>query len=593
MNSKYAILRGQSNLFESILEKKNLSIYYQPVFSLISADLLGYEAFCRGPSGTVFDNNEHLFQMAELSDKKVELEHLCKSMQLQHSADITRHHLLFLNFATDTMMYYDIYKLFKTDNLRTIGISHPHNIILEVSSAGNGIQAHQFGKAVRDYSDMGFKTCADKVGGLSFGVNYLCDSASSYIKLDMSLVRDIDKSEEKKALAKSLCQFCSDTNKKVIAVGIQTLDELMVLIDMGVQYGQGFLLGEPMREVSQGIALSSQLTEFILAENKKKFERQHKHVSSLNVGEICKKCPTLLPDATGEELMNIFNGDPLLQGVPIAVGGKVSGLIMKEKFLMRLATQYGMSLYMKRQVNLLMEKDILVVNYDDHFYDVSKFATARSEDKLYDYIIVYRNDRYYGIVTVKDLLNRSIKFEASMDKHINFLTGLPDKPLVDKKLSEALNMEKSFFVLMAKLDLTRLIDQFGYENVENIIRVTGIIIQKQIALQDSGDNFVGYIGAGEFIIVRNDVITATLRDKICSELFNYLSSIRGASGVVARENIQHTNTGTALPLLNIGITFVSINNENGVFSNKYEIYDALYKENRSFTGKHQLSLIEN
>src|SRR5258708_39563172 len=65
------------------------------------------------------------------------------------------------------------------------------------------------------------------------------------IKLDIALVRDIDRDPIKRALASSLVTFARDIRSVIIAEGIETADELSTLVELGVEWGQGYYIGRP------------------------------------------------------------------------------------------------------------------------------------------------------------------------------------------------------------------------------------------------------------------------------------------------------------------------------------------------------------
>ena len=65
----------------------------------------------------------------------------------------------------------------------------------------------------------------------------------------MDLVRDIDKDALKQALMKAFYEFSVVMNMKIIVEGIETLDELNALIQIGIPYGQGYLMQRPAAEL--------------------------------------------------------------------------------------------------------------------------------------------------------------------------------------------------------------------------------------------------------------------------------------------------------------------------------------------------------
>jgi EAL domain-containing protein (putative c-di-GMP-specific phosphodiesterase class I) len=66
-----------------------------------------------------------------------------------------------------------------------------------------------------------------------------------FIKLDMSLIRNLGSSVVKQKLVGTLRDFCHQADITLMAEGIETHDQLDTLIRLGIAYGQGFLFAHP------------------------------------------------------------------------------------------------------------------------------------------------------------------------------------------------------------------------------------------------------------------------------------------------------------------------------------------------------------
>ena len=82
-----------------------------------------------------------------------------------------------------------------------------------------------------------------------------------------------------------------------------------------------------------------------------------------------------------------------------------------------------------------MDKDFLSVDYKTPVSVVSSMAMLRENDKLYDFIVVTENDKYLGIVTIKDLLKKTSEIEISSAEHKNSLSGSVGNLISEQKLS--------------------------------------------------------------------------------------------------------------------------------------------------------------
>lgn len=95
------------------------------------------------------------------------------------------------------------------------------------------------------YSDIGFALAIDDVGAGYSNLKSLVEFNISYIKLDISMVRNINDDPLKKEIVRAMVQIGKNINADVIAEGIETEDELKELLDLGLIYGQGFLFAKP------------------------------------------------------------------------------------------------------------------------------------------------------------------------------------------------------------------------------------------------------------------------------------------------------------------------------------------------------------
>jgi EAL domain-containing protein (putative c-di-GMP-specific phosphodiesterase class I) len=91
----------------------------------------------------------------------------------------------------------------------------------------------------------GVDLAVDDAGSGFASMQHIVELAPRYLKLDVSLVRHVDRDLTRQAMAAGLCHFASRIGCEVIAEGIEDADELATLRTLGVPLGQGYLLGRP------------------------------------------------------------------------------------------------------------------------------------------------------------------------------------------------------------------------------------------------------------------------------------------------------------------------------------------------------------
>jgi diguanylate cyclase (GGDEF)-like protein len=93
--------------------------------------------------------------------------------------------------------------------------------------------------------DRGALVAVDDAGAGYAGLQQLMRVQPDLIKLDRSLVQDVDTDPAKQALVDSFVRFARRTGAQVVAEGIETEEELRALADLDVNYGQGYFLAKP------------------------------------------------------------------------------------------------------------------------------------------------------------------------------------------------------------------------------------------------------------------------------------------------------------------------------------------------------------
>lgn len=482
-----------------IIENKDIRAVFQPIVSLFDASTVGYEALSRGPQGSILEWPNMLFTAAEKFNKVWELEFLCRAKALEKAKCIVPDKMLFINVDPKVINDGRFQKGLTKEMLSQYGIDTA-NIIFEITEKTSIEDYRSFRCTLDNYTSQGYKIAIDDTGSGYSGLRLLAETRPQFVKIDMALVRDIDKDTIKQALIRSFQEFATVSNMKIIAEGIETENELTTLINIGIPYGQGYFLQKPS---PQFLEIGAKVKELIRQQNEQKKREFFNTPLTSPIGEIARQDCSFSPATTGCQAVDYFNANPNIMGVTVVDNGRPVGLLMKDKFFAGLATQYGVAVYMNRPVSLLMDRNPLIVEYATPLEEVTKSAMSRDEDRLYDYIVVTNRNNYYGITTVKHLLEKTTRLEINRAKHTNPLSGLPGNILIEEKLKQVVEASAvdNFAVLYFDLDNFKAYnDVYGFENGDKILCLTGQLIQQQLAGL-SAESFLGHIGGDDFVAV--------------------------------------------------------------------------------------------
>jgi EAL domain-containing protein (putative c-di-GMP-specific phosphodiesterase class I) len=254
------------NQLEKILTTKAVHAVFQPILSLLDGEIFGYEALSRGPRGSLLEKPDDLFSAAEQFNKVWELEFLCRSKAFARANGLPKDKMLFINVDPNIIKDPRFQKGVTLDMLAYYKID-ASSIVFEITEKNSIEDYKSFRKVLDHYTSQGYEIAIDDMGSGYSGLKLLAETRPQFIKIDMDLVRNIDKDGLKQALLKAFNEFSAVANMKMIAEGIETIDELQTLIAIGIPYGQGYLLQRP---IDQFLDSSPEVKAAILSKNHQK-----------------------------------------------------------------------------------------------------------------------------------------------------------------------------------------------------------------------------------------------------------------------------------------------------------------------------------
>lgn len=227
-----------------IIYGNKLRTVYQPIVSLENGEVMGYEALTRGPADSKYVNPELLFEDAIKNNLLWDLEVLCRSNAIKKFSSFNSDKLLFLNVDANVIKDEHFIKGFTMEILTKYYIN-PMALIFEITEKTSIKNYESFTEVINYYKNQGYKIAIDDIGTGFSELNTIAKIRPHFLKMDMSLITNITKDIFKKAIVKAFVEFANTTNTKIIAEGIEDIDDLNTLIEMGVHYGQGYLINKP------------------------------------------------------------------------------------------------------------------------------------------------------------------------------------------------------------------------------------------------------------------------------------------------------------------------------------------------------------
>lgn len=551
---------GSIEQFLDVLKERDIRTVFQPIVSLRDGSVYGYEALSRGPIGTEMESPITLFDYAEKYNKLWELESLCRSKALEAVYTMKAEIKLFLNVNPNILHDVKFRQGFTKEYLNKYAID-PERLIFEITEREAIKNISDFIQIVQNYKDQNYKIAIDDAGAGYSGLNLISDIKPHFIKLDMKLVRDVDKDVTKQSLIRSMSEFASLTNTLLIAEGIETENELSKLIEIGVQYGQGYLIQRPNALI---LSIDETIVHAINEANMKKNHLFGSRISEVYIKNICKPLRTISPNILVSQVHDMMKVDRSSPGFCVLEGSTLLGVITRNDLYKVISGQYGYTLYANKPIKNIICSEFMLVDYQTTIDVVAKKAMQRDYDKIYDFITVVKENKYIGIVTVKELLEKSIEIEILNAKHLNPLSELPGNLLIEQQLEKCLVSERDFYILYFDLDNFKAYnDVYGFENGDRVLKGFTRILKGNLPRE----SFIGHIGGDDFLaIVEKEHVINTCEfviDEFDRSILSFYNQDDINKGFIISRN--RYGIEESFPLLSVSIAGAASKNYASIF----------------------------
>jgi FOG: EAL domain len=450
-----------------VLQNQTITSVLQPIVSLRDGAVFGYEALGRGPAGTPLEGPEALIQCALENGRMLELEHLFRRSALRAARQMPTGIRLFLNVNPNIIQDSHFGMGFTKEYLTRFAIS-AEDIVFEITERESVVNLRGFKQIIEHYKGQNYQISIDDAGAGYSGLNLISDVQPHFIKLDMQLIRGVDKDLTRQALIKSMQEFAALTNTRIIAEGIETEEELATLISFDVPYGQGYFLRRPDPTPRAVDPLALQV---IHRENKIKNRFFGARVHKFHVRHICRAGTVVPPHMPIRSVVDLFEKNSKLNGLCVVMGDLPVGALTRNRLYEQLSGRFGFSLFADKAVEAVMDRSFLCVDHQCTIDLVARQAMRRDDAKLYDFVTVTREGRYQGVVTVKELLEKSIELEVANARQLNPLSELPGNALIDIELERLVRLGLPRIVLYFDIDNFKAYnDKYGFKNGDRALK---------------------------------------------------------------------------------------------------------------------------
>ncbi|WP_041659882.1 putative bifunctional diguanylate cyclase/phosphodiesterase [Acaryochloris marina] len=236
---------------ETAVREKQFRVNFEPIVDIHQSDIYSIESLVRWihPDKGIISPGRFISLAEELGlvidIDRIVFEQTCKQFRQWRASGITRPQQKFnVNLSCGQLERSDIIP-FLLSTIDVSGIS-PHDVVLEITESYLLADSVLVMKNLNEMNELGFSIFVDDFGTGYSSLSYLAKYPIHGIKIDRSFVRDLTESPESKELIRSMIAMADALNLQVVTEGVETLEQLQIMTELGCRYIQGFLFTRPM-----------------------------------------------------------------------------------------------------------------------------------------------------------------------------------------------------------------------------------------------------------------------------------------------------------------------------------------------------------
>ncbi|SFU57563.1 GGDEF domain-containing protein [Pseudoduganella namucuonensis] len=485
------------NQLHDIIARRQLSALFQPIVHLQSGAIIAYEGLIRGPSDSPLHSPLNLFKAARACNLTVEVEHLCRRVVLERFAELALPGKLFLNVSPECLLLQrDGARGETLQYIHQIGIN-PERVIIELTENQPTYDYELMREAVMHYRNMGFRIAIDDLGEGFSSLRLWSELRPEYVKIDMHFIQGINQDPVKLQFVRSIQEIADQSDTLVIAEGIETQAELLVLRDLGVAYGQGYHLGRPHGTPAK--ALPAEVAKALSRNGVAVYPQRSTEQNNVSIQKLLHEVATVSSSMNNNDVYDIFMRDPKLMIIPVVDDGVPLGLISRFEMIDHFARPYQRELYGRKSCRQFMDAKPLVADISTGLQELSFRMAASDAHHLFNGFIITEQGRYAGMGTGHDLMREITQMQINAARYANPLTQLPGNVPINEHIDRLLESGARFWVCYCDLDHFKPFnDVYGYRRGDDIIQMTGRVLAAHC---DPDRDFIGHIGGDDFMIL--------------------------------------------------------------------------------------------
>lgn len=216
---------------------------FQPIVDVAARSVFAYEALVRGLDGEGAGEILHRVN----KQNRYSFDQICRVKAVKLASKLGMKTLLSINFMPNAVYKAEYCIRTTLAAAETYGFD-TRQIIFEIVEGEDLTSTDHLVSIINAYRKMGFQTAIDDFGAGYSRLNLMMASPPDLLKLDMLMIRDVDKDPNKQAVVNGVITMMTQLGGRIIAEGVETEGEYYWLLGRGITLFQGYLFARPAFE---------------------------------------------------------------------------------------------------------------------------------------------------------------------------------------------------------------------------------------------------------------------------------------------------------------------------------------------------------
>jgi diguanylate cyclase (GGDEF)-like protein len=515
-----------------LLAQRLLRAHFQPIADLRNGSVYAHEALIRGPAGSAHAMPDALFAAAHVEQCGFELEVECIRQALATWSAGPRCGLLFMNLSASALVR--ILKDRRIENLiatAAAGDVSSSSLVIELTEHEHVEDQEALFVACMTLRRNGVGVALDDFGNGRSSLRLWSELKPEYVKIDKYFLKDLARHGDKLQTLRALMQIAETFGSCLVAEGLEGAEELRLVRDLGIGYGQGWALGRPAPTPMSALPQSARA---VLTSRDIAVFPELKRASNggFTASRLLIAAPTVGPLTTHDAVYDLLRERDALHAVAVLDQDKPVALINRSNFIASYARPYYKELYGNKPCTISANLAPLTIELHTGIEELTSVLTSGDQRYLTEGFIITEGGRYRGLGTGQQLVRAVTEARIESARHANPLTFLPGNIPISDHIARLLASGRDFVAAYGDLNHFKPYnDHYGYWRGDEMIRLVARVI---VSHCDAQRDFVGHVGGDDFVVLfqsedwleRSETIVKVFNDK-ARELFDPEALVAG------------------------------------------------------------------